>query len=194
MEILSGTNTVGAFLLADPEVTIVEAPVVGKPRARRVTTTARRMDNRQVLSVLIEEFNDGTLRERVFEQFSPLHSVCREVFEKDGTLISSETERKDASGLLTKVVSRGAGKSSTTRILCGEFEARATERIVLVETPRASYSYHPFDGRWTAFYKDMGLKFELKSNFLKNPNSSLLGPDGITLVFRNSRLVDMSVA
>ncbi len=166
---------------------------MGKARARRVTTTARSADKSRVVSVLIEEFSDGKLMERAFEQFYPLHSINREIFEKDGTPVSSETERTDANGAVTRVICRGAGKSSTVRILFGEIEARATERIVLIETPRASYAYQPFDGKWTAFYKDMQLKLELKSNYLKNPNSSLLGPDGITLVFRNSRLIDMSI-
>jgi hypothetical protein len=141
--------------------------------------------------VLIEELDNGKLMSRHFDQYAPIRSTTKEIYAIDGTLISSETERRDGEGRLTKIVVRGSGKSSTTRIICGEVEARATERSIIIESPRASYSFQPFDGIWNAYYKDMNMKLDLKANFLKSPDSYLDGPDGLKLVFKNGRLVDL---
>lgn len=173
-------------------VSVVETPILGKPKARRITTSCKSAEGK-IVSILVEEYNDNTLLCRQFDQHMPVRSTTREVFELDGTLISSETERREQSGQLTKIVVRGSGKSSTTRIMVGEVEARATERSVLIETPKASYTFQPFEGKWTSFYKEVNMKMELKANFLKSPNSTLNGPDGIQLVFRNGRLADMIV-
>jgi hypothetical protein len=196
MEIVSnpGIQNIAGAASAGQQVTVVETPVIGKHKTSRVTTTSKSIQDGQTVSVLIEEFHDGKLLSKHFEQFRPNKICTREIFEADGSLISSETERSDDSGRMTRVVVRGSGKSSTTRIMCGEIEARATERSILIETPRASYSYHPFEGKWSSYYKDIGLKLELKSNYLKNPNATLDGPDGIKLVFRSGRLIDMHLS
>ena len=174
-------------------VSVVETPIIGRAKARRVTTTCKTVEG-QIISILIEEYFDTTLLSRQLEQHKPMRSTTKESFESDGSLISSETERKEETGLTTKIVVRGTGKSSTTRILSGEVELRATERSILIETPKASYNFQPFEGKWSSFYKELNMKLELKANFLKSPNSTLNGPDGIKLVFRNGRLVDMQLS
>lgn len=174
-------------------VSVVETPILGRQNGKRMTTTCKSVNDGQVVSVLVEEYHGERLMFRNFEQHKPIRSITRETYEPDGTLISSETERQDLNGVKTKVVIRGTGKSSTTRIMAGEVEARATERSILIETPKASYSYQPFDGKWSSFYKEINMKLELKANFLKSPNATLNGPDGIKLIFRNGRLADMTV-
>jgi hypothetical protein len=114
-----------------------------------------------------------------------------ETFDEDGCLIVFERELIDEQGQITRIIIRGSGKSSTTRIMCGEIEARATERLVLVETPQASYSYQPFEGRWCSYYKDSRGKQESRSRHLKNSDALLDGPDGIRLVFSSGHLVDL---
>lgn len=172
-------------------VTVVESPVIGKQKAQRITTTCKSEETGQIISVLVEEFHNGKIYCRQFDEFEPLRKTIKECFDPDESLISSETERHETSGKLTKIIVRGSGKSSTTRIICAEVEARATERSIIIETPRASYSFQPFDGKWSSFYKDMNLQLELKSNYLKNPDSFLDGPDGIKLIFQAGRLVDL---
>ena len=189
MESVSG-GFFHAYIGTKQTVSIVEAPLLGKPKCKRVTTTGK-ADDGSSISVLIEELENGKLLSRHYEQYVPVRSTTKELFASDGTLISSETERRDGEGRLTKIVLRGSGKSSTTRIICGEVEARATERSIIIESPRASYSFQPFDGRWHAYYKDMNMKLDLKANFLKSPDSYLDGPDGLKLVFKNGRLVDL---
>ena len=177
----------------DGIATVQETPIIGRNNAKRVTTTTRD-ESGVVTTILVEEFHGERLMSRQLEQNSPMRSVTRELYEADGSLISSETERRELNGRSTKIVVRGSGKSSTTRILCGDVEARATERSVLIETPKASYSFYPFDGKWSSFYKEINMKLELKANFLKSPDSVLNGPDGIKIVFRGGRMVDLLVA
>ncbi len=177
----------------DGIATVQETPIVGRHNAKRVTTTTRDGSG-AVSTILVEEFHGERLMSRQLEQNIPTRSVTRELYEADGALISSETERRDLNGRNTKIVVRGSGKSSTTRILCGDVEARATERSVLIETPKASYSFYPFDGKWSSFYKEINMKLELKANFLKSPDSILNGPDGIKIVFKGGRMVDLLVA
>lgn len=171
-------------------ISTIEAPVLGKPKSRRITTTCKAEDG-SVISVFVEELNNGKVESRHHDQYLPTRISTNELYDSDGALISSETERKDADGRLTKIVIRGSGKSSTTRITCGEIELRATERSIIIESPRASYNLQPFEGKWSAYYKDMNMKLELKANFLKSPDSVLHGPDGLHLVFKNGRLVDL---
>lgn len=196
MDIVSGAfvHESAALSSADDLVTVVESPVVGSRKAQRITTTCKSRADGRIVSILVEEFQNDRLMMRQIDQYHPLRSSTREVFETDGSLITAETERTGADGMLTKVVVRGSGKSSTTRIVCGEVEARATERSILIETPQASYTYLVFEGKWSAFYKDMSMKTEVKSNFLRSPDAQLLGPDGITLIFKNGRLADMYLA
>lgn len=190
MESLSSGFAHSQITPKQTQVSTVETPILGKPKCKRLTSTEKDEDG-CTISVLIEEYDNGKLTGRHYDQYSPFRSVCTEQYDRDGTLISSETERKDAEGRVTKIVVRGSGKSSTTRIICGEVEARATERSVIIESPRVSYSFLPFEGKWRAFYKDMSLKLELKASFLKSPDSHLDGPDGLKLIFKNSRLVDL---
>lgn len=188
--ITSGVNS-GLAIHDDGAETVssVETPALGKARAKRLVTTRKKGE--QVVSVLIEEYEGDILVYRQIDQYLPVKQISRESFERDGSLISSETERSEKNQMLTRIVIRGNGKSATARIICGESEARATERLVMIETPKASYTFQPFDGRWTSYYKELNMRLELKANFLKNPDSTILGPDGIKLEFRKGRLVDV---
>lgn len=188
--VLSGCSADGNL---DIVTTKVETPVSGQAGRRIVSTLCRSARDGQTRSTLVEEYKSDKLLSRTFNQFEPYRSSCRELFDLDGSLISSETERDEQDGRVTKITVRGSGKSSTTRITSGEIEVRATERSVIVETPLAGHSYYPFDGTWISFYKDIDLKLELKSNFLKGPDSVLRGPDGINLVFCGGKLVDLII-
>ncbi len=175
------------------QTTTVETPVLGKSKAKRLTTTCKSSDGRTI-STLVEEFHDNMLMSRQFEQVVGERLSRKEIFEKDGSLIVSETERINSEGQRTKITVRGCGKSASTRIVCGEVEARASERQVMIETPKASYSYFPFEGKWTSYYKEINMKLELTANFLKGLEETLQGPDGLRLVFRNGRLADLYVS
>ena len=172
-------------------VSTSETPIVGKPRANRLVTNVKSAETGELISVLIEERFDEKILSRQLDVYLPRRQTTRECFEPDGTLINSETERREDNGVISRIVIRGIGKSATARIVCGESEARATERSVIIETPRASYSFQPFEGKWSSYYKDVGMKLDLKANFLKNPDQTILGPDGIKLIFKKSRLVDV---
>lgn len=182
-----------AMELKSEFATTQETPILGRSNAKRVTTTTKDSSG-AVTVILVEEFHGERLMSRMLEQNIPNRTVTRELYESDGSLISSETERRDPNGRNTKIVVRGSGKSSTTRILSGDVEARATERSVLIETPKASYSFYPFDGKWSSFYKEINMKLELKANFLKSPDSVLNGPDGLKIVFKGGRMVDLIVS
>lgn len=192
--IIGGQAHAGSNHLHDDELVIVsttETPIVGRARSKRMATTTKSSTSAEVISILIEEFDRDKLFFRQLDIFLPLKQTTRECYEPDGSLISSETERQEKSGILTRIILRGNGKSSTVRIISGDSEARATERTVMIETPKASYSFLPYEGKWSSFYKDINMKLELKANFLKNPDATLQGPDGIQLVFRKARLVDV---
>lgn len=192
--IIGGQAHAGSKQLHDDElvvVSITETPIVGRARSKRMVTTTKSSTSAELISILIEEFDRDRLFFRQLDIFLPLKQTTRECYESDGSLISSETERLDKNGVLTKIILRGSGKSSTVRIISGDSEARATERTVMIETPKASYSFLPYEGKWSSYYKEINMKLELKANFLKNPDATLQGPDGIQLVFRKSRLVDL---
>lgn len=193
MESLSSTNIQGisGAITQGNLFSVVETPVIGKQGRQRVTTTCKSETDGQIISVLVEEFQNNKLITRQIQQFSSPVFCTKESFQTDGSLISSDTERTETDGRITKIFIRGSGKSSTTRIMSGEVEVRASERLVLIETTSASYSYFPFDGKWSSYYKDFSMKLELKSNFLKHPDSVLEGPDGLRLIFKSGRLVDL---
>lgn len=193
MESLTGgpTNGLAVHLQASNNVSCIETPVVGKPRHKRVATTTKSADGTQVISIVIEEYDREKLIERHIELYAPTRQTTREKFDSDSNLIVSDTERYESNGLTTKILIKGSGKSSTTRITYGECEARATERLIMIETPKASYSFQPFEGKWSSFYKDIDMRLDLKANFLKGPDSILAGPDGISLIFQKARLVDV---
>lgn len=183
-------NTVDGAV--EPAETVVST-VPGKTARRRVSTVCKSTKDGQLVSLLVEEYEADRLLSRKYEQHQPYKNSCLELFEPDGSLISSTTERVESDGRITQIHVRGTGKSSTTRIISGEIEARATERSLIIETPEASHSYQLYDGKWTSFYKSFDLKLELKADFLKGPDSVLRGPDGINLVFRDGRLIDLII-
>ena len=192
----SGSTPSGLAIQLDGSnlVSCIETPVIGKPRFKRLSTTVKSADGKRIVSIVIEEFDKEKLVERHLELYEPKRQTTRECFEPDGTLIISDTVRVEENGLITKIVIKGSGKSATARVTYAECEARATERMVMIETPRASYSFQPFEGKWSSFYKDIDMRLDLKANFLKGPDSVLLGPDGIRLVFQKGRLVDVVFA
>lgn len=193
MKSLSGTPTLGLAMESEGShiVSIVETPIVGKPKKKRVVTTTKSSDGTQVMTVMVDEFDNEILLDRHLEVYSPLRQTTREHYENDGSLICSDSERIEKNGSITKIMIKGSGKSSTARITNGESEARATERLIMIETPKASYSFHPFEGKWTSFYKEIDMRLDLKASFLKGPDSVLSGPDGIKLIFQKGRLVDV---
>ena len=69
-------------------VSTIETPVVGKPKCRRVNTTSKTEDG-TTISVLIEELENGRLLSRHYDQYLPVRLTCKELFESDGTVISS---------------------------------------------------------------------------------------------------------
>ena len=172
-------------------VSRIETPVLGRPRSKRVSTTHKTADGAQVICIIIEEFDRDQLTERIVETFLPSRVTTRERDGHEGALISADTERTEKNGLTNKIVKRGCGKSATVRITYGECEARGSERLILIETAKASYTFQPFEGRWTSFYKDIDMSLELKANFLKGPDARIAGPDGLTLVFQKGRLADL---
>ncbi|MBX9689645.1 MAG: hypothetical protein K2X27_23240 [Candidatus Obscuribacterales bacterium] len=177
----------------DKIVSVVQSMVPGKEKLQRVTSTCQSGRDMKVLSILVEEFQSDRLLSRRLEVYSPQKLSSMEIYDKDGLLISSETERHEKDGKISKIVLRGTGKSQSTRISIADLEARASERAVLIETARASYSYYPYEGKWTSFYKHFSLKLELKSNYLKNPDSVIDGPDGIRLIFKSGKLIDLQL-
>jgi hypothetical protein len=172
-------------------VSRIETPVIGKPRSKRVSTTYKSADGTQIICIIIEEFERDLLTECIVESFCPQRKTTRERYDNDGDLIIADTERIEKNGLTTRILTRGCGKSATVRITYGECEARASERLILIETPRASYSFQPFEGKWTSYYKDIDMLLELKASFLKGPDATIAGPDGLTLVFQSGRLADL---
>lgn len=197
METLSSFNLYSGSALSfsgpDLELSVVESPVIGKSNLKRVTSTCKSKMTGKTLSVLVEDYQDQKLSSRFYEQYLPLKITVNELYEKNGDLISSETQRVNADSSLTKIIVRGSGKSSTTRIVCGEVEIRANERLVMIETSIANYNFHIFEGKWSSYYKELDLRLELKANFLKSPDETLKGPDGINLIFRKGRLVDLKL-
>jgi hypothetical protein len=197
MESLTGSNlsqSLSGNSIQGDLISVTQSPVIGKNKTQRVTTTSKSSATGQTVSVLVEELKDGVLLCRQFNQYAPTRISVREIYENDGSFVCSETEKHDADNRITKIVIRGSGKSSTARIMCGDVELRATERSILIESPRASYSYLPFEGKWSSFYKEIGMKLEMKASYLKNPDAIVEGPDGIKLVFRNGRIADMLLA
>lgn len=178
---LESTNTVSR----------TETPVLGKPRVKRVSTTYKSADGTHITCLVIEEFDKDLLTDRLVEIFSPVRETTRQRYDHEGMLISADTERVEKSGQSTRILTRGCGKSATVRITYGECEARATDRLILIETPRASYTYQPFEGKWTSFYKDIDMLLELTASFLKGPDATIAGPDGLSLVFQKGRLADL---
>lgn len=197
MDAVSGLGFVfgqeGSFDAAEMDFSVLEAPVIGNSKLKRITSTCKMKSDGSLVSVLVEEYHGSMLQTRYFQQYKPVALVCKELYERDGSLLSSETERQEDDSSLTRIILRGSGKSSTTRIIRSEIEVRANERLVMIETPLANYNFHIYEGKWSSYYKAIDLRLELKANFLRSPDDVLKGPDGIDLVFRKGRLVDLRV-